>query len=738
MKAVSPQRTSVLAVGIERYDWGSDLDLPGAADHAKRFAQWAAARDVPPGRIRLACSWLESPAAEPVPGAVGVGTTRDELETALYSLMEEGGDLLLLYWCGHGVTEEGTNRTLFTSNAMEHAKRNLPLGEIQRLVTSSTGAGFAQVVLLVDACANFMEQLNAERSLPKFTFGELVAREVSQFMYLSTDLGQIAEIDKHLRRATFSTHVIGWLEKAGDTLPPDLESLSRDVDATFRARAQAGGFRQRPVRVVIMSVGDWDWSAGGSDVTYKATPVVGHLQFSQMRRLTDTVVKSGLLGEELESSTVLAVLGATGDMESRVAAEFAQGRGEMLMQALSGLVGDDLDRAAAFADVRACWVRQHRTAPLLHTFARVTREDVLIALHRALPLGTVSHARDFAGAVEHAASLTPAASGGVDALHRMVAMLERLTGTAVDDSWFALDDHQLAQLRQQSVRWLAAAPARVVIDLRSGGSPPGVPALPKDVVAHVGRWVEGKLHWSRLDATSGTDKVGHPTLSGVQAAVQELLDRVYDEGETAFTVGFVVPRVLQDQLPETWPLLQDQAPSRSLGIEHPVVLHSGERLAVRARTKAIWKQRAADVHQAIAATAPTIAWVKDADRVDPGVRSLVEAASAAVIALEFVPGTAPDDLATDAIIAAVMAGAPYLIWTQSPPEDWEALCTEVRDLVELGPFDDVAVRLHQIRKQHPQTLTAGLRVLWDDPNLLAPVLPLRGAVTLDPTGPRSG
>jgi hypothetical protein len=145
------------------------------------------------------------------------------------------------------------------------------------------------------------------------------------------------------------------------------------------------------------------------------------------------------------------------------------------------------------------------------------------------------------------------------------------------------------------------------------------------------------------------------------------------------------------------------------------------------------------VQQAISVAAPTIAWVKAADRADPqGVRNAVEAATAAVIALEFVPDPASDDLSTDAIIAAVMAGAPYVIWTQSVPEHWESMYSEVCDLVELGPFADVALRLHQIRKQRPETLTAGLRVLWDDPDLLAPVLPLRGTATLDPTGPGSG
>ena len=288
MIATAPQRTSVLAVGLERYEWGEALDLPGAADHAVRFAQWAAKQNVPPERIRLACTWLEEPAASPVPGAVTVETTHAGLEKALYDLMAEGGDLLLLYWCGHGVTEEGTNRALFTSNATESLKRHLPLGEIQRLLTSSKGAGFAQVVLVVDACANFLEQLNAERSLPRLGFGELAARETPLFLYLSTDLGQIAEIDPKLRRATFSTYVITWLEEADDGLPPDLDRLRRDVDDVFAERARTGGFRQRPVSVIVRTV-------GGSEehVTYISQENAARLQHSQQRRTPAVQVPRG-------------------------------------------------------------------------------------------------------------------------------------------------------------------------------------------------------------------------------------------------------------------------------------------------------------------------------------------------------------------------------------------------------------------------------------------------------------
>ena len=56
-----PKRTSVLAVGLERYGFGTERSLPGVARYAVRFAKWAIARGVPPSRVRLAC-WVQEQA----------------------------------------------------------------------------------------------------------------------------------------------------------------------------------------------------------------------------------------------------------------------------------------------------------------------------------------------------------------------------------------------------------------------------------------------------------------------------------------------------------------------------------------------------------------------------------------------------------------------------------------------------------------------------------------------------
>jgi hypothetical protein len=52
----------------------------------------------------------------------------------------------------------------------------------------------------------YLEDLGADRRLPAHDFGELAGRDgVMQSIYLSTDLGQIAEYNRREHRAKFST-----------------------------------------------------------------------------------------------------------------------------------------------------------------------------------------------------------------------------------------------------------------------------------------------------------------------------------------------------------------------------------------------------------------------------------------------------------------------------------------------------------------------------------------------------
>lgn len=192
----------VLAVGLERYDYGAPMDLPDAAKYAVRFARWAHACGVPLEKIVLACSWLKEPPTPVLPGACVVDTTRDALDRTLHDLVAAGGDLLLLYWCGHGLLDENRSRVLFTSNATQVSKLNLPVDEILRLLASSSseGTGFSQQILLLDACANYLEDMQFASGIPLTSLARGRPREVSQYVIYAADQGQIAEYDR-MRRA---------------------------------------------------------------------------------------------------------------------------------------------------------------------------------------------------------------------------------------------------------------------------------------------------------------------------------------------------------------------------------------------------------------------------------------------------------------------------------------------------------------------------------------------------------
>ncbi|WP_156525539.1 MULTISPECIES: caspase family protein [unclassified Gordonia (in: high G+C Gram-positive bacteria)] len=244
---VDPSRTSVLAVGLEKYKFGQNRSLPGVADHAIRFARWAISQGVPVERVRLSCSWDSEPNA--LPGVTDVAPNGPALVQAMRDLLTEGGDLLLVYWCGHGVSAHGA-RALFTADADDELPTNLAVDKIRQLLGSSLGVGFPQQLLFFDACANHFEHLGYKGGLPSTPFPEgLTPRGAKQFFYFATEIGRVALYDRSARQAAFSTQVIGWMEsQPGQPFPPNVHALSAQVNAAFEA---ASGDSPIPVTLVV-------------------------------------------------------------------------------------------------------------------------------------------------------------------------------------------------------------------------------------------------------------------------------------------------------------------------------------------------------------------------------------------------------------------------------------------------------------------------------------------------------
>lgn len=523
-------RTLVLAVGLERYDYGEGMALPGAAGGAVRFARWALDCGVPAERVMLACSWLEEPSSSPFAGVRLVGTTRDMLDTALQDAVGVGGDLLLLYWCGHGLLNEARERVLFTANATAGNKLNIPVDEILKVLSSTQGIGFDRQILIVDACANFVEDMRFDAALPRSSLAKGMPREVQQFVLFAAEQGQIADYNRVERRAAFSTAVLAWLEsEAGQTLPPDMSALRRHVGEVFQRCNDSGEHRQTPVSLVVRPyIGDEEW------IPYGGLPMAGRVQaqaagrgltMSQVHRVTETVLACSMLDSDaIRDQFAFAIRGEavvppidTPQLLALVSEAFAADGAERLLRELTHLATSETQRLE-LAAVQQCWIRQRRIADAMRHFGRVTVQEVRTAYYRAVPRDDRHVVRDLDDAMECAA-LYGASPNGVSPLARLVVMLECVTGVQVPDPWFVeLGPGRLRGLRAMAAQWLTVSDARLVVDLHVGGRPSSLLRWPTTVSGYLYRGATG---WSRLESVACS-----PTLRGVQDAVHDLIERV--------------------------------------------------------------------------------------------------------------------------------------------------------------------------------------------------------------------
>ena len=728
-----PKRTSVLAVGLERYGFGPERSLPGVARYAVRFAEWAIDRGVPPSRVRLGCSWVQKPAPEPLPNCISVQTTAEALIATLRDLMVEGGDLLLLYWCGHGVAALGA-RALFTSNADDVLLANLPVDKIRSLLASSHGAGFPQQVLVFDACANHFEHLGYKGGLPPAQIPDIPPRGgTQQFFYFATDVGRVAGYNSTTQQAAFSTEVIGWLESQAErTLPPDLRALRGDVDAALEASGTAGPSPPVPVTLVVR-----DFSGHETDKVYGVAGI--SLHSSQLRLLGD-VIAGGLQQISPEFGKAVAaklagvhatgpggMVGAGADGQSlgnAVAAAFKAGQADAVIAMLGSVAAEAGSSDDLFVrDVQLCWERQQRIASLVRPLQAVTLPQVREAHALAVPPGARLVVHNLVEALDDAAQHTRPTAGPAP-LDVLVTLLEQQTGARIDDAWFDLDPQELATLRAGAALRLAAggARARLVIDLRSMAAGTGAVSWPPVAafqLLHAGQWSE------RHEIPCGpTDQ---EATAAVEAAVRWAGGQV-----GSFSIGLVVSRPLYDRVPEAWMVREEEDdPPRPLGFLHPVVLHSAERLA-SGRRRTSWADRLAAIRARPAA--PDVDWVAAAQAHDPdAILVTVEASQATCIGLEFPPGPAAQPLGNDSLMATVKGGAPYVIWFETEPAAWPQARGDGEWVVAGGVLGGVAERLFKVRRAAPGAIGSGLRALWDDDSELPNVARLQGGQTLAAT-----
>jgi hypothetical protein len=248
---VKPSETYAIVVGIEKYSISEKWNLNGPAIDAAKFVAWLRKRGVPADHIKFFADPLEeNKNAEellsldvPCKPANGEGI----VELFASKFMERRGDVLFLFWGGHGVMSAGAHH-LFLANVKERYLVTFKVETLLELLRSTSVPSFSKQVVLIDACANYFELQQSPTSLVDASVPPGVPRAaISQFVIFAAGRGERAKNLGALRMGQFSSILLEELKKPSGEWPPDMQAVQSSVEAQFVALRADGKASQTPV-----------------------------------------------------------------------------------------------------------------------------------------------------------------------------------------------------------------------------------------------------------------------------------------------------------------------------------------------------------------------------------------------------------------------------------------------------------------------------------------------------------
>jgi hypothetical protein len=718
----SPERTYAVVVGIERYEAGDNWDLDGSAHSALRIIRWLRERQVPIGNITALLSPLDAnrPKVEETMADLGFPPTQllpatvDEIRRVITEqLPAKDGDLLVLFWSGHGVLDREKQRRLFCSNAAVNAKYNINLSQLLAALSGRNFRGLRDQVIIVDACANFIQEMRLNLREPDSGFAIGDTRPVNQDALLAAAQGEKASLDKKASSGRFARIVTDWLEDHALTLPPPMDQLAAAVVKRFDRLREEGVTAQHPVRIREILHGMPDEHIehvyGGEPVPENVRTAArdARLTTDQLRRTAAEIAAAPQLATERGRDALFAalrsVVGAVArtddpdaDLLDLVGAVLDRHASAVLFRALLDLATNEKEQIAAAA-VRHRWELQVAVPPLLSMLKRTPWIQVQNAL-----AGTVCDVpagiSDVDKALEFLADLRTS-NGEVSPLVEFVVRLQlRRPDLTLPAGWFSgqgVDEAAVAVLRGR-VAAEAGVHRKLVIDLRESAT---------DVWQTAVRGYLGPGWCTKTVQCK-------PAADSVRDAVVKIVEWARSR-TTDLVIGFLLRHDMLGELPEQWEYEDEFIAPIRLCEEHPVVLHAAERMTVR-QLQEVWDSKLAAIEAC--EVPPKALWL---DRDDaPAIRRAVQASDDAYVTFTFVPEARPDPRSS-AVMAAVAAGAPHVVWVQSAPTADYDLRERLGQM--LGPIKDFPAALLQCRVADAY-MGGALRVIWDRLDELPPYL----------------
>ncbi|MFI9167949.1 effector-associated domain 2-containing protein [Streptomyces lincolnensis] len=301
---VDPARVHALIVGVEAYGAGPAWDLPGPARDAVRFHRLLRAAGVPEDRLRLHLAPLPTGVPDipyrPADQATLRGVLVRELSVAQ-------GEILWVWWGGHGVLDRAGRLRLFCSDATTADKLNIDLDSAVERFASDAVPALGEQLWLVDACETFEEDLAFREQLPPDALPvgrrTLVHR---QTVLRAAGRGRAAANDPERGTGLFSDVLLGLLADRAAALPapPDPEELFPAVRARIAALREAGRTLQypdirlrSPERTEVLSA---DFPA--------PAPIAARRPASPLQRAVEALLAYPLMDDPTERQTVVSQL----------------------------------------------------------------------------------------------------------------------------------------------------------------------------------------------------------------------------------------------------------------------------------------------------------------------------------------------------------------------------------------------------------------------------------------------
>ncbi|MEV0695254.1 NACHT domain-containing protein [Streptomyces sp. NPDC050388] len=268
LRAADPARVRAVVVGIEHFPQASIWNLDGASDDALRFARWLRGQRVPTENIELLLAPLPERRTQLWTSAEEAGlrphevSSRDQIMRVFSPFEVWEGDVLYVYWGGHGVLLHGGQRALFCPDASLRDKRAIELKNLLEYLTRPDVVRFARQIFLVDTCAEFFEELQgksqdhetSEPTIAPFPRGQRsTVEQVEQYVLHAAAEGQVARQDPVRRSGVFSEAVLAWLELHSPTSEPDMSALKVYVREYFSDQTEGGAPLQTPTSLYIKS-----------------------------------------------------------------------------------------------------------------------------------------------------------------------------------------------------------------------------------------------------------------------------------------------------------------------------------------------------------------------------------------------------------------------------------------------------------------------------------------------------